>query len=87
MGYKTELEGFRELHTPNEECEAVYLTIEELDRINKIPFRKATAQVRDIFIIGCCTALRYSDYSRLSEDNFQDDGNIAITTKKLILKF
>lgn len=82
MGYKTELEGFRESYLPNEECEAVYLTIEDLNKINRLSFKKDMAQTRDIFLIGCCTALRYSDYSRLSGDNFKDDGTVEITTKK-----
>lgn len=82
MGYDTDLEGFRELHIFHEECEAIYLTVEELDRINRLSLKRELAQVRDLFLIGCCTALRYSDYSCLSKENFQDDGNITITTKK-----
>lgn len=81
-GYKVELEGLKELHIPNEECEAIFLTVEELDRINKLSLKSEMSQIRDIFLIGCCTALRYSDYSRLSEENFQQNGNITITTQK-----
>lgn len=82
MGYQTNLEGFKELHVPAEDCEAVYLTVEELDRIYKLSLKKEMAQIRDIFLIGCCAALRYSDYSHLSKENFLNDGNMTIMTKK-----
>ena len=35
----------------------------------------------DLFVVGCLTALRYSDYSTLTKDNFQD-GFIIKRTKK-----
>lgn len=60
---------------------AVYLSIEEIEKLNELRLNKDNAQVRDLFVIGCLTALRYSDYSRLSEDNFVK-GNIEIATKK-----
>ncbi|THC82822.1 recombinase, partial [Bacteroides fragilis] len=33
--------------------------------------RKAKERIRDLFVIGCLTALRYSDYSTLTQDNLQ----------------
>lgn len=60
---------------------AVYLTVDEIKKINELRLAKEQAQVRDIFLVGCCTALRYSDYSRLTEDNFIGN-NIEIVTKK-----
>lgn len=38
-------------------------------------------RARDLFLVGCWTGLRMSDYSRLSSDNIKD-GKIEITTKK-----
>ncbi|WP_417040175.1 tyrosine-type recombinase/integrase, partial [Coprobacter fastidiosus] len=37
--------------------------------------------IRDIFIVGCMTGQRYSDYSRLSKDNIVGD-NIHVLQKK-----
>ena len=37
--------------------------------------------VRDLFIIACMTALRFSDFSRLKEENFIDN-QIQIKTQK-----
>ena len=42
---------------------------------------KSQERIRDLFIVGCLTALRYSDYSTLTADNFQD-GYIVKLTKK-----
>lgn len=38
-------------------------------------------RIRDLFVIGCLTALRYSDYSTLTKDNLRD-GYIIKRTKK-----
>lgn len=43
--------------------------------------RKAKERIRDLFVVGCLTALRYSDYSTLIKDNFQN-GYIIKRTKK-----
>ena len=43
--------------------------------------RKAKERIRDLFVVGCLTALRYSDYSSLTKDNLQD-GYIIKRTKK-----
>lgn len=80
-GEKVRLEALKELSIPKDESAAVYLSMQEIERINALYLHKDSAQVRDIFIVGCLTGLRYSDYSRLSEDNFVNS-NIDILTKK-----
>ncbi|WP_418988185.1 tyrosine-type recombinase/integrase [Bacteroides heparinolyticus] len=80
-GEKVRLEALKELSIPKDESAAVYLSMQEIERINALHLHKDSAQVRDIFIVGCLTGLRYSDYSRLSEDNFVNS-NIDILTKK-----
>lgn len=80
-GYKVNLEPFSEFKVSDEDSCAVYLTLQELEWIESLPLNRDSAQVRDIFLIGCFTALRYSDYSRLSEDNFCD-GMLHIKTRK-----
>lgn len=78
-GYKVNNEfGIR---IPDEDAGMVYLNMDELKKIFDLKLRSEQAQIRDIFLIGCFTALRYSDYSRLTEDNFIG-GKITILTKK-----
>lgn len=65
-----------------EESFNVYLSMNEITRIYY--FKGLTykqQRIRDLFIVGCLTALRYSDYSTLTRDNFQANG-IVKTTKK-----
>lgn len=77
---------YDEIHMHEEESHAVFLSMNEITRIYYYKFihqdkRKARERIRDLFIIGCLTALRYSDYSSLTRDNFQD-GYIVKRTKK-----
>lgn len=69
-----------------EETNAVFLSMNEITRIYYYKFekqdkRKAKERIRDLFVVGCLTALRYSDYSYLTKDNLQD-GYIIKRTKK-----
>ena len=47
----------------NEITRIYYYKFERQDK------RKAKERIRDMFILGCLTALRYSDYSRLTSQN------------------
>lgn len=80
-GYKVSLEPFTELKVKDEDSSAIYFTEQELALIEALSLKPESAQIRDIFLVGCYTALRYSDYSRLSEDNFCD-GLLHIKTRK-----
>lgn len=80
-GWAVKTSAFREYSIKEEESRAVYLNMDELATLNALKLDEEARQVRDIFLIGCFTGLRYSDYSRLSEENFLD-GNISILTKK-----
>lgn len=69
-----------------EETNAVFLSMNEITRIYYYKFtkqdkRKAKERIRDLFVVGCLTALRYSDYSTLTKDNLQN-GYIVKRTKK-----
>jgi integrase len=56
--------------------------MDELWRINSLAHLPASlAAVRDRFLLGCFTALRYSDYSRLTRCNIVGK-NIEIKTRK-----
>ena len=45
------------------------MTKEELSALYDMPLDGFEEQVRDIFLIGCFTALRYSDYSWIKKEN------------------
>lgn len=71
---------------PREETESVYLTTDELSRIYDLTLPKSLDNVRDLFLIGCDTGLRFSDLSRLKKDNINSDNTISITTQKTVKK-
>lgn len=69
-----------------EPTNAVFLSMNEITRIYYYKFekqdrRRAKERIRDMFVLGCLTALRYSDYSRLTSQNLIN-GYIMIRTKK-----
>lgn len=68
---------------PNEETTAIYLNTSELTAIYKLDLSKDKYldNVRDWFLIGAYTGLRFSDLSKLTNDNIQDSC-IEIRTQK-----
>ena len=77
---------YDEIDLKCEPTNAVFLSMNEITRIYYYKFerqdkRKAKERIRDMFILGCLTALRYSDYSRLTSQNLIN-GYIVIRTKK-----
>ena len=68
---------------PNEETKAVYLNAEELNIIYNLNLSKNTTldNVRDWFLIGAYTGLRFSDLGKLTKDNLTKS-TIEITTQK-----
>ena len=67
--------------------EQIYLTDAELTAIYNLDLskNKRLDKVRDLFIIGCYTALRFSDFSRIKKEYLQEyaEGTILkIKTKK-----
>ncbi len=75
---------FREVNVSDEEVGTVYLNVTEITRIYYFTgLNKKQEEVRDLFVIGCLTGLRYSDYSRLGENNFINNySQIRIKTRK-----
>jgi integrase len=59
---------------PQEETDSVYLTEEELKLIEKLDLSNDLKldRTRDLFLIGCYTGLRFSDYSILSIEHIKD---------------
>lgn len=55
------------------ETDNVYLTLSELDKLASLDLRTKPGldKVRDLFLIGAFTGLRYSDFSKLKRENIQ----------------
>jgi integrase len=66
---------------PSEETDSIYLPISELKQLEELDLseNKKLERVRDLFLIGCYTGLRYSDYSMLRPDQISDG---FITTRQ-----
>ena len=56
-----------------EKIKPIYLSLEELECIYNLDLSDSPelATARDIFLVGCFTALRYSDYSRIKPQHIQ----------------
>lgn len=70
---------------PKEETTAIYLNSDELEKIYacNLGNNPKLDKIRDLFLIGCCTGLRFSDLSLLSADNINSvDGTITVKTVK-----
>lgn len=73
-GYNTNLEYKKKKFTiKKEDIHHIYLTIEELNSIYNLELsnNKRLEQVRDLFIIGSYTGLRFSDFSQLKPKHFK----------------
>jgi integrase len=97
LGYTKNFEFKNKKFTvKEEETDAVYLTEKEIialynfDLSNHRSFKKLDA-VRDLFVVGCFTGLRYSDYSNIKPENIvQQDAELYIKmitqkTKDLVI--
>lgn len=66
-----------------ETVESIYLTESEIETIYNHDFSKnrRLEQTRDLFIVGCYTGLRFSDFSELTANNISE-GFISVVTQK-----
>lgn len=53
-----------------DKAKEIYLNDAELQALYEMPLEGLDAQVRDVFLVGCYTCQRYSDYSALTANNF-----------------
>lgn len=84
-GYKVD-ESYTDVRIRNEDLSFIYLSKRDISRIYYFDgLTKRQKQLRDIFILGCMTGLRFSDYSRLTKDNIKGD-NIQMLTQKTKVK-
>ncbi|MES2138493.1 MAG: phage integrase SAM-like domain-containing protein [Bacteroidota bacterium] len=70
-----------------EKTDSVYLTESELEDIRNYDLSNNSRldRVRDLFLVGCWTGLRFSDFSAITEENIKGDF-IEIETKKTVQK-
>lgn len=65
-----------------EETQSIYLSQNEIARIYYYPnLTKKQERIKDLFVTGCYTALRYSDLNTLTKEDIQN-GYICKITKK-----
>lgn len=73
---------FKDFTLRSEEIDTIFLPMTDITRIYYYTdLTPKQVEIKDYFIIGCLTGLRYSDYSRLKPENFVDN-RIEIRTKK-----
>ena len=86
QGYNKQLSfKSRKFASPMPSTTKIYLTEAEITKIQQLDTADNLLQtvIRDIFIIGCRTGLRYSDLMRLTPSNFNKEERILyISTQK-----
>ena len=77
----------KRIKAPKRASDNIYLTPKEINDINELKnLPRLTEQVRDLFVVGCYTGLRYSDFNNLTESNISALPNgrkaLRVITKK-----
>jgi len=75
----------RRFRTIEEPSESIYLTENEIQKIISLDLSKNSRldKIRDLFVIGCYTGLRFSDLAQLKNLNFDDEKKMfKIKTEK-----
>lgn len=62
----------------------IYLNTEEVKAIYSVDLSTSPDldKIRDLFILGCCTGLRFSDFTQIKKENLIDGNKIKIRTQK-----
>lgn len=66
------LTDYRKFKSHKGEVKPVVLTEDELERLREIKLEGKLDLHRDVFLCGCFTALRYSDYSRIKKEQIRE---------------
>ena len=75
------LNHFPKLNITNDDkMVEIYLTEEELESIFQMPLRGEEQIARDVFLVGCYTSQRFSDYSRITERNISFHDGVGVIT-------
>ena len=82
--HKNEIFNNKEFRVLKEEIDKVTLTFEELESLSKLKLENKTLDYhRDIFLIGCYTALRISDITRLKKSHISQGKFIKMRMQKV----
>jgi len=74
--------GFDDVEIKLEPSFSIFLSMNKITRIYYYRgLSKKQERIRDLFVVGCLTALRFSDYSTLSENDFTKDFIVKVTKK------
>lgn len=67
-----------------EDNDKIYLNQKEIEDIYSLDLKenKDYDIARDLFIIGCCTGLRFSDFSQIRNENIFEGNKIKLRTQK-----
>lgn len=64
-----------------ENVDTAYLTMDEINKLYNYKLSGVKSMVRDLFVLGCHTAMRFQDYSDLDMSHI-NNGRIVFKTKK-----
>lgn len=82
LGYTTNMQfRHKKFSLTEENAESIYLSENDIITLYKFDFSSnlKLEQVRDLFVVGCFTGLRYSDYSNIAKDNvIEMEGDLFI---------
>jgi integrase len=72
LGYYFDLDNFKK---PAETSDSIYLSEKDLEKLFAFDFskNKRLEKVRDLFIVGCWTGLRFSDLTAIKPHHVKDD--------------
>lgn len=75
--------AYEKFEKMSSESYEIALTDQELQSLKEFDFsnNKRLEKVRDVFVFGCATGLRYSEYSKINKKYIRDN-SIHITSKK-----
>lgn len=70
----------REFKVLTEEIESIYLNEEEIGLLRHLALDKDTSMgvTRDLFVVGCYTGLRYSDFSKLNQSAIMEHEGVKM---------
>lgn len=78
------------LEQPEETADSIYLNLDEIRKLYSLTFEdKALEKTRDLFVVACLTALRFSDTKRLNQiqiGQVVEAGNVYDTMRVLTSK-
>ena len=73
---------FRRIHIEQMEPKHGYLTAQQLRQLERLKLEGRIDRVRDLFLIGCYTGLRFSDIKMLRQSDIDATGWLRMKTQK-----